>query len=180
MGYDIYDQVMDSELEAVLHDQDRLREIDELGITSQGTDDVLQELAATAAREIGLGVGLVSVVLDDAQYFAAMHGVEGWICQARGTPIEWSFCKYTVDTHAPLVIEDARNDERVADNPLVTIEGFRCYAGIPLVTSRGHAIGTLCVLGNEPHTFTDDDLAKLKTLADQALERIEAGRAVAV
>jgi GAF domain-containing protein len=52
----------------------------------------------------------------------------------------------------------------------------RCYAGIPLVTSTGHTLGTLCVIGSEPRSFSEADLDTLRSLAKTAIERIEARR----
>ena len=63
-------------------------------------------------------------------------------------------------------------------NPMVTEEGVRCYAGIPLVTSRGHTLGTLCVIGTEARTFPEDEMEALRALARRAVERIEERRAL--
>ena len=55
-------------------------------------------------------------------------------------------------------------------------EKLRCYAGIPLVTSTGHTLGTLCVIGNEPRSFTEAELDLLRGLAKKAIARIEERR----
>lgn len=158
------------------NDIERLAEIAALDLTSPEVDNLLQEIAARAAQEIGLPISLVSIVLDEAQYFAALHGVAGWMAEARGTPIEWSFCAHAVRSGQPFIVEDAEQEPLVQENPLVKYDGIRCYAGIPLRSSRGYALGTLCVIGKEPRTFTEEEVETLHGLAAEAVARIEARR----
>ena len=160
----------------VLGDPGRLEEIAELELMGPGVDDILQATAEEAAARLDLPTSVVSVVTDQAQYFAAYHGLTGWMREARGTPAEWSFCANAVRSGEPFVVEDAATHPLVRENPLVTEDGIRCYAGIPLVTSRGHTLGTLCVIGTEARTFSEDDLEALRALARRAVERIEERR----
>jgi GAF domain-containing protein len=160
----------------VRDDEARLREIVELGLLSPESDAILQATAEEAARRLGLPKAMVTVVLDQAQYFAAHHGVDGWQLESGGTPVEWSFCAHAVSTREPFVVEDATTHPVTRDNPLVTAEDLRCYAGIPLVSSRGHALGTLCVIGTEPRAFRDDEIDVLRELAARATARIEERR----
>lgn len=157
-------------------DEGRLREIVELDLLSPEVDDILQSTVEEAAARLGLPQAMVTVVLDQAQFFAAHHGLDGWMAESRGTPVEWSFCALAVASGEPFVVEDATTHPLTRDNPLVAHEGIRCYAGIPLVSSRGHALGTLCVIGKAPHTFSDADLDALRALAAKAVHRIEERR----
>jgi len=166
----------DAEARAGREDEARLREIVELDLLSPGVDDILQATVVEAAERLGLPQAMVTVVLDQAQFFAAHHGLDGWMAEARGTPVEWSFCAIAVATGEPFVVEDATTHPLTRDNPLVAHEGIRCYAGIPLVSSRGHALGTLCVIGKEPRTFSDAEMETLRDLSEQAVRRIEARR----
>lgn len=161
---------------AVREDAARLREIVELDLLAPGVDAILQATVEEAAARLGLPQAMVSVVLDQAQFFAAHHGLSGWMREARGTPVEWSFCAHAVANNAPFVVEDATTHPLMRDSPLVTQEGIRCYAGIPLVSSRDFPLGTLCVVGTEARTFSEDDLDVLRELARQAVDRIEARR----
>lgn len=162
--------------DAALADSGRLQEIVDLDLLTPEVDAILQQTAEEAARRLHLPMSMVTVVLDEAQFFAAHHGLTGWMAESRGTPVEWSFCANAVASREPFVVEDATTHPVVRDNPLVANDGIRCYAGIPLVSSRGHALGTLCVIGTEARTFSGDDLELLRGLADQAVERIEARR----
>jgi GAF domain-containing protein len=160
----------------VLADAGRLQEIVDLDLLSPDVDEILRQTAETAAARLRLPMSMVTVVLDEAQFFAAHHGLTGWMAETRGTPVEWSFCANAVISREPFVVEDATTHPAVKDNPLVANDGIRCYAGIPLVSSRGHALGTLCVIGTEARTFSDDDLDALRGLAKKAVERIESRR----
>lgn len=159
-----------------IHDPKRLQEIFDLDLTSPEIDSVLQDTLAEAAERLDLPVGLVSIVLEEAQYFAAMHGVEGWLREVRGTPVEWSFCTNVVRDRQPFLVEDAKIHPLVRDIPLVDEEGIRCYAGVPLRTSNGHVLGSLCVIGSDAREFVDEEVDFLRGLAERAMERIEERR----
>jgi len=160
-----------------LHDAERLREIVELGLLSPDLDPILQDVAARAAARVGLPVSLVSVVLDEALHVAAFHGLDGlWLAETRGHPVEWSFCATSVRTRQAFVVENAPTHPEHRANPLVTEDGVRCYAGVPLVSSRGFVLGNLCVVGLEERAFSDADMSALRDLAAQAVRRIEARR----
>lgn len=151
----------------------RLQEIADLQLVSPEVDSVLEDLTREAADALGLPIALVSVVLDSVQYFPASHGLDGWIAESRGTPKEWSFCQHAVASKETFVVEDAASDERVKDSPLVTQDGIACYLGVPLLTSSGNALGTLCVIGAEPRDFSPEDHSKVEALAARAVARIE-------
>lgn len=161
-----------------LYDEARLQEIVELDLLSPDVDPILQDLAAQAASRLGLPVSLISVVLDEALHVAGFHGPPGlWLEETRGHPVEWSFCATSVRTRDAFVVENAAEDAYHKTNPLVTQDGVRCYAGVPLISSRGHVLGNLCVVGLEERTFSADDVAMLRTLAAEAVRRIEQRRA---
>lgn len=163
------------ELDPIL-DVARLQEIADLDLFAPEVNEILSGLAREAATRLDLPLGMVNIVLDEAQYVAAHHGVAGWIGEAQGTPVEWAFCRFAVRDHAEFVVEDASTNDRVKDNPLVTEDGLQCYAGIPLITSRGHAIGSFCVAGTETRTFDEPEMQVLRGLAAQAIELIERRR----
>lgn len=160
----------------VLRDPARLAEIAALGLTPGEVDAVLQQTVDEAAAALNLPTALVSIVMGEAQYFAAERGLSGWMAEAHGTPVEWSFCANAVQSGEPFVVEDATRHPLLADNPLVRFENLTCYAGIPLITATGHVLGTLCVIGYEPRSFTEDELDKLRVLAKKAIDRIEERR----
>lgn len=159
-----------------LRDPARLREIAELGLHSAHLDPILQRIAGEAADLAALPIGLISVVLDGAQFFAAMHGLSGWMREARGTPVEWSFCAVPVRTREPFVVEDATTHPLARDNPLVQRDGIRCCVAVPLISSRGYAVGALCALGAGPCSVSAEGVEEMQRLAERAVEWIEARR----
>ncbi|MGP9766552.1 diguanylate cyclase domain-containing protein [Halomonas sp. AOP13-D3-9] len=110
-----------------------------------------------------LNVSISTFTLMDAnrQWFKSRVGVE-----FRETPRDLAFCAYTVATSEPLIVEDACQDPRFADNPLVTgSSSIRFYVGIPLRSLQGLALGSLCALDTKPRTISEDELAALQDLA---------------
>jgi GAF domain-containing protein len=157
-----------------LYDIERLQEIADLGLLSSEIDPILQDIASRAATRLGMPVSLVSVVLDEALHVAGSHGIDGlWLGETRGHPVEWSFCATSVRTRDAFVVENAPAHPEHSTNPLVTQDGVRCYAGVPLISSRGYVLGNLCVVGLEERTFAEEEMQVLRELAVEAVKRIE-------
>ncbi|HEX6370938.1 MAG TPA: GAF domain-containing protein [Longimicrobium sp.] len=160
-----------------LFDEARLREIIDLDLLAPDVDPLLADIAASAAERLGLPVSLISVVLDEALHVAGFHGPEGlWLDETRGHPVEWSFCATSVRTRDAFVVENAETHPDHSTNPLVTQDGVRCYAGVPMISSRGYVLGNLCVVGLEQRPFSQADVAVLRDLADEAVRRLEQRR----
>lgn len=160
-----------------LYDEARLREIIDLDLLALDVEPLLADIAAAAAERLGLPVGMISVVLDEALHVAGFHGPGGlWLDETRGHPVEWSFCATSVRTRDAFVVENAEVHPEHQTNPLVTQDGVRCYAGVPMISSRGYVLGNLCVVGLEQRPFSEDDVAVLRTLAAEAVRRIERRR----
>jgi GAF domain-containing protein len=160
-----------------VHDAARLQEIVDLGLLEADVGPLLYDIAERAAAALGQPVSLVSVVLDEALHVASAAGVAGmWMTDVGGHPLEWSFCKTSVQTRDAFVVPNAVDDPVHRDNPLVTIDGVRCYAGVPMISSRGFVLGNLCVVGVEPRSFSEQEMATLRTLAAEAVSRLESRR----
>jgi GAF domain-containing protein len=161
-----------------LYDEARLQEIADLDLLSPDVDPILNDVAREAAERLGLPVSLISVVLDEALHVAAIQGPDGlWLNETRGHPVEWSFCATSVRTREPFVVENAETHPEHRTNPLVTQDGVRCYAGVPLISSRGFVLGNLCVVGLQSREFSAHDVGVLRALAATAVHRIEQRRA---
>jgi GAF domain-containing protein len=163
-----------------LKDLERLREIADLDLDSPEVDEILDAIVREAAESLDLPIGVVSIVMDEAQYFKAMHGVGGWMGAARGSPVEWSFCRNVVTQGSEFVVENALEQDIMKDSPIVQLEGIRCYAGIPLTTSRGNVVGSFCVQGREERSFSEADLEALRGFAARAMARIESRKPVPI
>lgn len=150
-------------------DLQRLEELASLPLGEE-TRRALDAIARKTASEFGLPISLVSIVLDGAQFFPGATGLDGWLAETRGTPVEWAFCRKVVEGSDPFLVEDAAQDPRVQENPLVTQDGIGCYLGVPLVTPRGNRLGSLCVIGGEPRSFSEAEVGRLRELASEAVE----------
>jgi diguanylate cyclase (GGDEF)-like protein/PAS domain S-box-containing protein len=135
-------------------------------------DEAFDRIARLASHVLGTPIAVVSLVDDTRQWFKAVVGLG-----VRETPREVSFCAHAIASAEVLVVNDARLDPRFADNPLVTGDPrVRFYAGAPLVTSDGHALGTLCVLDRQPRGLADADRAVLVDLAALVVDALETRR----
>lgn len=132
----------------------------------------LDGVAAEVARAVDSPVALVSLVLDDAQYFAGAHGLDGWLDATRGTPLEWSFCATVVATGQRLDVPDPSTSS-YAQNPLVLDGTVGSYQGVPLRTDDGQVLGSLCVISGASRTLDDAGWEQLTAAADRAVEVLQ-------
>ena len=106
-------------------------------------EQAFDRITRLAAAVLGMPISLITLIDENRQWFKSHHGLD-----APLTRREVAFCSYTILDIKPMVVQDAMADERFAANPLVTGEThIRFYAGAPLVTPEGYALGTLCVPG---------------------------------
>lgn len=150
-------------------DAGRESELNRLGALAPSGAD-LDELVALAARVLGVPKVAINLITDDQQHQLAAYGFDPGIC-ARAD----SMCAAVLTEPAPVVVPDARDDDRFASNPFVTgeIGDVRFYASAPLVTLRGVYVGRLCAFDDVPHA---DGLASPETLtllADRVVDILE-------
>jgi diguanylate cyclase (GGDEF)-like protein len=145
------------------NEADRIKWLNDLNIDFDVPITELRELCQIAADIAGAEVALISLVGEDEQKFAASIGLDDvGLAGLRGTSRVVSFCAHAIMNPEQLVVEDATQDIRFADNPLVTDSpGMRAYAGTPLEPAPDVRVGTLCVIDRTPRTY---DTATLKAL----------------
>jgi diguanylate cyclase (GGDEF)-like protein/PAS domain S-box-containing protein len=151
----------------------RLQVLRELAILDTPPEPAFDDLAALAAYVCKRPMALVSLVDANRQWFKSRRGFD-----VVETSRDVAFCAHAILTPAEvMVVPDAQRDERFADNPLVTsAPNVRFYAGAPLVTDSGEALGTLCVLDREPGEMTEAEIDALRTLARHAMNQLESRR----
>lgn len=146
----------------------RLRALGRTGLLDTEPEAAFDRITQLAAVMAGTPVSLVSLLTAQRQWFKSRRGVA-----VSEAPREWAFCNHVILGHDLLVVEDARDDARFRHNPLVTGEPqIRFYAGCPLRTPDGFAIGTLCVLDNAPRRLDATQQACLRALAEIAEDEI--------
>ena len=117
-------------------------------------------------------VALISLVDSDRQWFKSKVGVT-----ATETPRDIAFCSWAILERDIFVVPDTSRDDRFIDNPLVLSDPkIRFYAGAPLTTTSGHAIGTLCVVDRVPRELSSDQMQSLRALSRQVQAQIDLRR----
>ncbi|MDK2123929.1 GAF domain-containing sensor histidine kinase [Parachitinimonas caeni] len=158
-------------------EEERIARLLALRILDTPPEDRFDRLTRLAAALLKVPIALVSLVDRDRQWFKSKVGLE-----ASETPRSISFCGHAILQSDVFVIEDATQDQRFADNPLVTgAPDIRFYAGQPLMTSDGFAMGTLCVIDREPRRFGPAErqlLRDLGTLVEDALDNVTLSKAL--
>ncbi len=144
-------------------EKERLDELRQYRILDTLAESEYDDLVYLASKICGTPIALVSLVDQDRQYFKARVGLE-----VSETPRDVAFCAHAILKPELMVVNDAKADERFADNPLVKSDpNIRFYAGTPLITPAGHAMGTLCVIDRVPRTLDKAQRESLLALGRQ-------------
>ena len=148
----------------------RLQDLKSMQLLDTIPEKEYDDLTSLAAFICNTPISLVSLITDTRQFFKSHHGVD-----ISETPIEQSFCAHAIKVpELPFIVEDARKDKRFKDNPLVKGQpNILFYAAIPLISGKGNALGTLCVIDNKPRKLEQKQLEALKSLANQVVHLFE-------
>ena len=150
----------------------RLAALHDAALLDSPPEEPFDRLARLAARVVNAPVALVSAVDRDRQFFKSCLGLpEPWATR-RETPLSHSFCQHVVAAKEPVIVSDARKDERLLDNLAIRDLGVIAYLGVPLITREGHAVGTLCVIDHEPRIWTSDEISLVKDVAAAVVTEI--------
>jgi signal transduction histidine kinase len=151
---------------------DRLSALYALDVLDSAPERDFDDIAALASSVCGTPMSQVNLVDMDRQWSKAGVGTD-----VTETGRDVSFCAHAILGKDLLVVPDARQDVRFADNPAVTAEGgTRFYAGAPLITTDGYALGTLCVADRRPRRLDTQQLQALRALARQVTSQLELRR----
>ncbi len=150
------------------NEDERLRALHDLMLLDTPPEERFDRVVRFVAEQLDMPIALVSLVDEHRQWFKSRVGLE-----SAQTERDISFCGHAILKPEIFVIEDASQDPRFADNPLVTGEPHvRFYAGAPLSAPGGQHIGTLCVLDTVPRKLGAVELAildSLRTLVNETL-----------
>ncbi len=151
----------------------RIAELAQYQILDTAPSPQFDRITSLLARKLGVPIALVSLVDENRQWFKSACGLD-----AAETPRDMAFCAHAIKGDEPLVVLDTTRDDRFCGNPLVLGPPFvNFYAGAPLISPKGHKLGTLCAIDDKPHRkFSAQERYVLETLAEMVVDEMELHR----
>jgi GAF domain-containing protein len=150
----------------------RLKVLWQYDVLDTVPEAMFDDLTELAARICEAPIALISLVDEDRQWFKSRVGVS-----VKETSRDISFCSYAIQQEGLFIIPDTTKDRRFAQNPLVLSDPkIRFYAGAPLITPDGHALGTLCVIDKVPRSLRPEQQQALRVLARHVMTQLELRR----
>lgn len=133
---------------------------------------VFDDLANLAAHICEAPIALISLVDEKRQWFKSRIGIS-----VKETSRDVSFCAHAIHQEGLFTVSDATKDPRFRNNPFVTgPQHIRFYAGVPLRSPDGYALGTLCVLDKEPRKLRPEQKQAMRVLARHVETQLELRR----
>lgn len=152
----------------IIADTERLQALRRTCLLDSHAEAAFDRLTSLASRLIGAPISLVSLIDSDRQYHKSFAGVD-----LQEASLSHSFCQHVVATGEPLVISDTRQHPLAYDNLAISEYNAIGYLGMPLSTSDGFNIGSLCVIDHQPRQWSEDEINVLRELATSVMMEIE-------
>ncbi|WP_350608267.1 response regulator [Pseudoalteromonas sp. MER144-MNA-CIBAN-0113] len=147
----------------------RLKDLYEYDVLDTEAEKSFDDLTQLASDICETPISLISLVDPDRQWFKSKHGID-----VAETARDISFCSHAILKNHVFEVQNALTDTRFHDNPLVTNDpNIRFYAGAPLITPRGNAIGTLCVISDKPKKLSSKQINALTVLSKEVIAQLE-------
>lgn len=145
-----------------LKEQNRLNALLKLKVLDSPFETIFDTIARLASDVCGTPIALITLVDDKRQWFKANVGFPG----VTETPREGSFCAHTIEQDSLFEVQDAKQDERFWDNPMVIGNpDIRFYCGVPIKLPMGENIGALCVIDTKPNYLNEYQRKTIEGLA---------------
>src|SRR5436309_2897866 len=156
----------------IRNEKQRLKVLWQYDVLDTVPEEIFDDLTELAARICEAPVAMITLVDEDRQWFKAKVGVS-----INETSRDISFCAHAITQPGLFIVPDATRDERFAKNPLVKSDPkVRFYAGAPLVSPDGYALGTLCVIDKVPRDLRPEQKQALRILARHVVSQLELRR----
>ncbi len=141
----------------------RLSVLDELNLLDTDAEQDFDDITKLASQICETPISLITLLDENRQWFKSKIGLE-----IDETPRDIAFCNHAIKQVGVLIVPDAKQDDRFADNPLVLgAPNIRFYAGVPIRSANGFPLGTLCVIDSKPRTLSPQQLFALEVLSRQ-------------
>ena len=155
-------------------DSARLHELSSYGLLDTQPEDIYDDITYLAQYITGAKISIISLVDENRQWFKSCVGLEN---APSETARNISFCGHTIAQRKHLIVNDTLEDDRFADNPLVQGKPYiRFYAGFPLISANGMALGSLCAIDIEPKSLSAEQITSMQRLARQVVSQMELRR----
>lgn len=156
------------------NEPERLQALRRYEILDTAPEQEFDDIVLLASRICEAPIATISLVDENRQWFKSKVGTE-----LKETSRDIAFCAHGILQADVFVVKDAAQDERFADNPLVTGESrVRFYAGAPLIAEGGQSLGMLCVNDHIPRELTDEQKQSLQALSRQVVAQLELRRKI--
>ena len=150
-------------------EEKRLEKLRQYQILDTAAEQVFDDITHLASDVCKTPISLLTFIDQNRQWFKSNVGLP--ISETRR---DIAFCSHAILEPDIFIVPDTLADERFAQNPLVTHDpSIRFYAGMPLITKEGYALGTLCVIDRVPRELTPDQINKIRTLAQGVIMLLE-------
>ncbi|HUR45279.1 MAG TPA: GAF domain-containing protein, partial [Candidatus Saccharimonadales bacterium] len=154
-------------------EHERLEELKRLGVLDSPPEVAYENITRELARTFNVPISLVTLVDEKRQVWKAQTGLPPDLAAAHSGAREESICGHVVAANEMLIVPDLLKDKRFAGNPFVKERGIRFYAGVPLRTHAGQAIGSLCIIDTKPHELSEGEKAYLQMMAERIIDEME-------
>ncbi len=164
-------------MKAVLinHEAARLEALNQYEVLDTAAESAFDDLARLASYICGTPIALINLIDANRQWFKAKVGLD-----ANELPLDTGFCPITIGQSDIVIIPDTLADQKSRTNPVVSQNPFvRFYAGVPLITAEGYAIGTLCVVDYVPRQLNEEQIEAFLALSRQVVSQLELRRNLA-
>jgi len=150
-------------------DSARVAALEKYAILDTEPEQAFDDLTLLASYVCKTPIAMISLVDEDRQWFKSKIGIS-----ISETAREVAFCSIAIQQSDVMVVPDTLQDERFRNNPFVVADPrIRFYAGAPLITEEGYALGTLCVVDQKPREFGADQKEALQALSRLVVAQLE-------
>ena len=152
------------------NENERLNNLKSYDILDTAPEIQYDDITKIAAQICNTPIALISLIDENRQWFKSHHGLE-----VSETPREVAFCAHAINNPSQtLEVNNANNDVRFQDNPLVTGEpNVIFYVGVPLQSSEGFPLGTLCVIDHKQRELSKEQLSAMEALSRQVIAQLD-------